>query len=87
MGWCSAGSGGNPQQKQNKEKDNNVEPLIIRIGSWGLLYSNYNKELPKIVLVIIKAAVLTQPQQKDPELQPRFEAQINTGSNPGSTQV
>ena len=31
----------------------NIGALIIRIGFWGPLYYNSNKEPPKIVLVII----------------------------------
>ena len=30
-----------------------MRDLIIRIGFWGPLYYNYNKEPPKIVLVIV----------------------------------
>ena len=33
----------------------NVEALIIRIGVLGPVYCNYNKEQPKILLVIIEA--------------------------------
>ena len=33
----------------------NIGALIIRIGFWGPLYYNYNKEPPKMVLEIIKA--------------------------------
>ena len=29
------------------EEPDNVGALIIRIGSWGILYYNYNKEPPK----------------------------------------
>ena len=36
--------------------DLHIGALIIRVGFWGPLYHNYNKEPPKIVLVIIKAA-------------------------------
>ena len=31
----------------------NVDALITRIGCWGMLYYNYNKEHPKIVLIVI----------------------------------
>ena len=31
----------------------NIGALIIRLGFWGPLYHNYNKEPPKIVSVII----------------------------------
>ena len=30
-----------------------IGAVIIRIGFWGPFYYNYNKEAPKIVLVII----------------------------------
>ena len=30
-----------------------IGALIIRIGFWGPLYHKYNKELPKIISVII----------------------------------
>ena len=35
----------------------NIEALIIRIGSWGPVYYNSNKEPPKIVLVTTKACI------------------------------
>ena len=37
---------------------NNIGALIIRIGFWDILYSNYNKETPKAVLVIVEATIL-----------------------------
>ena len=33
--------------KSNEHNDANAEGLIIRIGFWGPLYYNSNKELPK----------------------------------------
>ena len=36
----------------------NIGAFTFRIGFWGPLYYNYNKEPPKIVLVAISAATL-----------------------------
>ena len=36
----------------------NIGALAIRIGFWGLLYYNYNKEPPEIVLVFFCAPLL-----------------------------
>ena len=38
----------------------NMGALIIRIGFWGPLYYNCNKEPPKIVWVIMKAPILLE---------------------------
>ena len=35
-----------------------IGALIIRLGFWGPLHYNYNKEPPKLVFVIIKAPTL-----------------------------
>ena len=36
----------------------NIGALIVKIGCWGPLYSNYNKELPKTVWGLIEAPIL-----------------------------
>ena len=35
----------------------NVGALIVRIGFWGMFYYGFHMEPPKMVLVILKAAV------------------------------
>ena len=43
--------------KNFEPKVGNVEALIVRLGFWGIVYNNCNKEPPKIIEVPIHAII------------------------------